>query len=106
MGVKADEALDITFDELRPYLHANHSVYMDIDGALYYLTDVNANYWRVQDTTKLNDKGHYIDASPLVNTLSEFMDLPFADGKTIRSSFEEAVFYPSVKPAPEGEVTA
>ena len=41
MGAKSDEVLEITYDELQPYLHAHHSVYMDVDGDLYYLTDVN-----------------------------------------------------------------
>ena len=98
MGIKADEALDITFDDLRPYLHAKHSVYMELDGALYYLTDVNDRYWRVQRTDILNEKGHYVDCSDLVPTISEFLYLPFADGKTIADNFDEAVFYPSVKP--------
>ena len=41
MGAKAEEKLEISLDELTTYLHANHSVYMDVDGASYYLTDVN-----------------------------------------------------------------
>ena len=82
MGTKAAEALDVSFDELPTYLHAKHSVYMEVDGATYYLTDVNDQYWRAQDTTKLNEKGHYVDASELVPTLSEFLTLPFADGRT------------------------
>lgn len=97
MGAKAEEALDITIEELQPYLHANHSVYMDLGGQTYYLTDVNDRYWRVQDTTQLNDKGHYVDCSPLVPTISEFLELPFSQGKSIMDVFDEAVFYPSVK---------
>ena len=42
MGVKSAEALDVSFDELPNYLHAKHSVYMEVGGATYYLTDVNA----------------------------------------------------------------
>ena len=97
MGLKAEEALDIKFDDLKPYLHANHSVYMELDGALYYLTDVNDRYWRVQRTDVLNEKGHYVDCSELVPTIAEFLDLPFAGGKTIRRDFNYATFYPSVK---------
>ena len=41
MGAKAEEKLEISLDELTTYLHANHSVYMDVDGASYYLTDAN-----------------------------------------------------------------
>ena len=97
MGLKADEALDIKFDDLKPYLHANHSVYMELDGALYYLTDVNDRYWRVQRTDVLNEKGHYVDCSELVPTISEFLDLPFAGGKSIRKDFNFATFYASEK---------
>ena len=98
MGIKADEALDITFDDLRPYLHAKHSVYMELDGALYYLTDVNDRYWRVQRTDILNEKGHYVDCSDLVPTVSEFMGLPIVDGKSVEQLFDDAKFYASVKP--------
>ena len=99
MGVKADEKLEIEFDDLRTYLHAHHSVYMDVNGASYYLTDVNDRYWRVQDTSKLNEKKHYVDCSELVPTISEFLDLPFGEeGKSIRQLFDQAEFYASVKP--------
>ena len=99
MGMKAEEKLDISIDELRTYLHANHAVYMDVDGASYYLTDVNDRYWRVQDTSKLNEKDHYVDCSELVPTLSEFLDLPFGEaGKSINQLFDKAEFYASVKP--------
>ena len=97
MGAKAEESLDITFDELQPYLHANHSVYMDLDGKTYYLTDVNDRYWRVHDTDELNEKGHYVDCSPLVPTIAEFLDLQLYQGKAISVVFEDAVFYASVK---------
>ena len=100
MGMKAEEKLDISIDDLRTYLHANHSVYMDVDGASYYLTDVNDRYWRVQDTSKMNEKNHYVDCSELVPTISEFLDLPFGEaGKSINQLFEEAEFFASVKPA-------
>ena len=99
MGMKAEEKLDISIDDLKTYLHANHSVYMDVNGESYYLTDVNDRYWRVQDTSKLNEKGHYVDCSELVPTLSEFLDLPFGEaGKSVNSLFDEAEFFASVKP--------
>ncbi len=98
MGIKADEVLDISYDDLPVYLHTHHSVYMDVDGASYYLTDVNDRYWRVQDTTKFNEKKHYVDCSELVPTISEFLELPFKDGKSIKDLFETAQFYASVKP--------
>ena len=98
MGVKATEVLEVSYDDLPVYLHANHSVYMDVAGETYYLTDVNDRYWRVQDTTQLNEKGHYVDCSELVPTISEFLELPFADGKSVKDLFETAIFYASVKP--------
>ena len=98
MGAKAEEKLEISHDELRTYLMANHSVYMDVDGASYYLSDVNDRYWRVQDTTKFNEKNHYVDCSELVPTLSEFLDLPFGEaGKSINELFDQATFYASIK---------
>ena len=99
MGLKAEEKLEISADELRTYLHANHSVYMDVNGAGYYLTDVNDRYWRVQDTSKKNEKDHFVDCSELVPTLSEFLSLPFGEeNKSILDLFDEAEFYASVKP--------
>ena len=98
MGAKAEEKLEISLDELKTYLHANHSVYMDVDGASYYLPDVNDRYWRVQDTSKFNEKGHYVDCSELVPTLSEFLDLPFGEaGKSVNQLFEDATLYASIK---------
>ncbi len=97
MGTKAAEALDVSFDELSNYLHAKHSVYMEVDGATYYLTDVNDRYWRAQDTTSFNEKGHYVDASELVTTVGEFLTLPFVEGRSIEDVFEESVFYASEK---------
>ena len=88
MGTKAAEALDVSFDELPNYLHAKHSVYMEIGSETYYLTDV---------TAKLNEKGHYVDASELVPTVSEFLTLPFIDGKSVTDVFDQAVFYASEK---------
>lgn len=97
MGQKATEELDVSFDELPMYLRAHHSAYMEVEGRLYYLTDVNDGYWRAQDTSQLNDKGHYVDASELVQTIGEFMALPFAEGKTIGEVFDKATFYASEK---------
>lgn len=97
MGMKAAEVLEVSYDDLRTYLHANHSVYMEVAGATYYLTDVNDRYWRVQDTAQLNEKGHYVDCSELVPTLAEFLELPFADGESIKSLFDQATFYASIK---------
>ena len=97
MGVKSDEALEVEYEELATYLRANHSMYMDVHDSSYYLTDVNERYWRVQDTTQFNDKGHYIDCSALVPTVGEFLELPFTSGRSIKDLFDEADFYASVK---------
>lgn len=98
MGIKAEEALDLSFDDLSTYMRTKHSVYMEVDGVTYYLTDVNEHYWRAQDTTQLNEKNHYIDCSELVPTLGEFLGLPFIDGKSIEEVFDQATFYASEKP--------
>ena len=77
MGKKDVEALEITIDELPTYLHTNHSAYMEVaDG-------------------QFNEKGHYVDCSPLVPTIAEFLDLPFHEGKSIRDLAAEATFYAS-----------
>ena len=100
MGVKASEALDITFDDLSTYLMTKHSVYMEVDGATYYLTDCNDKYWRAQDTTKLNEKNHFVDCSEIVVTTSTFIDLPWIgeNNESIRDAFDRATFYASEKP--------
>ncbi|MEE8723108.1 MAG: CDP-alcohol phosphatidyltransferase [Eggerthellaceae bacterium] len=95
MGQKAADALAISYEEFPTYLHANHSVYMDVDGAVYYLTDANDQYWRAQDTAQKNEKGHYVDCSELVPTLAEFLELPFADGESVADMFERATFFAS-----------
>ena len=95
MGKKVDEALDIAYEDVPTYLHAHHSMYMEAPTGLYYLTDVNDRYWRVQDTRRFNEKGHYIDCSPLVPTIAEFLDLPFHEGKSLRDLAAEATFYAS-----------
>ncbi|MCI6262911.1 MAG: CDP-alcohol phosphatidyltransferase [Atopobiaceae bacterium] len=97
MGKRASEALDINYDQLADYLHSHHSVYMKIDSKVYYLTDVNYEAWRAQDTSQRNEKGHYIDCSDLVNTVDEFLALPFVGGKTIKDVFDGATFYASIK---------
>ncbi len=97
MGTKAEEPLEIAEDDFTLYLRANHSVYMEVDGTLYYLTDVNDRYWRAQDTTQFNDKGHYVDCSEIVPTIGEFLALPFHGDETILDVFDRATFYASEK---------
>lgn len=103
MGVRAEEALDLNCDGLANYLSHNHSVYMGLDDAMYYLTDVNAHYWRAQDTSVLNHKGHYTDCSELVPTIGEFLSLPWLDGKTVEDVADQVTFYASTKPRSEVE---
>lgn len=103
MGVRAEEALDLNYDGLANYLSHNHSVYMSLDDNMYYLTDVNAHYWRAQDTAVLNPKGHYTDCSELVPTINEFLSLPWIDGKTIAQVADDVTFYASTKPRSEVE---
>lgn len=98
MGRQAEDALELTYDELFSYLRANHSAYMTVGETTYYVTDVNDHYWRAQDVNQLNDKGHYVDCSDLVYLLDEFLALPFLpEEKSINDVFDDAVFYASVK---------
>ena len=98
MGLRSEEALEISYDDLTMYMRVNHSVYMQVGDTMYYLTDANSHNWRAQDVNTLNDKGHFTDCSELVPTIGEFMALPFVDGKTIEDVFGEATFYASYKP--------
>ena len=97
MGLKAAEPLQIAPEELSSYLSVKHAVYMDYAGASYYLTDANENYWRVQDTSVLNDKGHYIDVTSPLARVEEFLAEPAVDGKSVADMAPEATFYASEK---------
>ena len=97
MGKRASEALDLDYNGLVDYLHSNHSVYMKVDSTIYYLTDVNYEAWRAQDTSKRNEKNHYVDCSDLVPTLDEFLSIPFVNGSKIEEVFDQATFYASIK---------
>ena len=96
MGKKAAEALEISYDQLAEYLHVNHAVYMRVDDKVYYLTDCNFEAWRAQDTSIRNHKNHFVDCSPLVPTVDEFLSLPFIHGNTIEQEFAHATFYASL----------
>lgn len=98
MGQKAQEPIDITLEDLPTYLRTNHSVFMDLGGKSYYLTDVNDHFWRVQDAEQLNDKGHFVDLTEPVSTVNEFLEMPVVDGKPITELFAEASFFASEKP--------
>ena len=97
MGKKSSEVLQISYEDLVEYLHSNHSVYMQVGHQVYYLTDVNFEAWRAQDTSIRNSKNHFVDCSELVPTVDEFLALPFINGKTINDVFAHATFYASMK---------
>ena len=97
MGKKSSEVLQISYEDLAEYLHNNHSVYMKVENQVYYLTDVNYEAWRAQDTSVRNSKNHFVDCSELVPTVNEFLALPFINGKTIKDVFSHATFYASEK---------
>lgn len=94
MGRKAEEALEIDFEEFLGYLRSKTRAFMDVDDDQYYITHTDG-YWRVQDCTKLNDKGRFTDCSELVPTMSELIELPFRDGKSIHDLFPVAKIYES-----------
>ncbi|MCF0230800.1 MAG: hypothetical protein HUJ63_00665 [Enterococcus sp.] len=96
MGKCAEEVLELKFEELGMYLRKNHSIFMQYGGKLFYLTDCNDNYWRAQDTEKLNEKGHFVDASELVPSLNEFLNIKFYENKNLKDMFEEANFFASI----------
>ncbi len=94
MGRKAEEPLEIDFEGFQTYLRSKTRVFMDVDGDEYYVTHTDG-YWRVQDCSKLNDKGRFTDCSELVSTMPEVIELPFRNGKSIHDLFDEATFYES-----------
>ena len=98
MGRMSTEPIEFaSVDELINYLRANHAIYMSYGNQTYYITDANDIYWRAQDTNTLNDKGHFVDCSELIPVVTEFVNLPFRDGKSIVDMFDRATFYRSVK---------
>ena len=66
-------------------------VAMKVGSDVYYLTDVNYEAWRAQDTSRRNSKNHFVDCSELVSTVSEFLSLPFIhDGQRVHQAPERA----------------
>lgn len=96
MGLKADDATEMTFEELLSYLRSKTRVFMDIANHGYYITHTDG-YWRVQDCERLNEKGRFTDCSELVPTLSELAELPWLDGKSIHDLTAGSTFYESVQ---------
>ena len=96
MGKQAEETLEFTFDELVSYLRSKTRVFMEVDGHTYYLTHTD-EYWRAQDCSQFNDKGHFVDCSELVSTLDELLGLAWLDGKTVADVFDQARFFESIQ---------
>lgn len=96
MGLKADETIQLTPEELLGYLRSKTRVFMDIDEDQYYITHTDG-YWRVQDCSQMNEKGRFSDCSELVPTLSELFELPWRDGKSVHDLCTEATFFESVQ---------
>ena len=97
MGVQAEEVLEVgSFDEFANYLRANTRVFMELGDKTYYLTHTDG-YWRAQDCSELNDKGHFVDCSELVPTLNELLCLAWLDGKSVEDVFADAKFYKSIQ---------
>jgi len=96
MGVKADQEVSLDFEALLSYLRSKTRVFMDVEDHEYYITHTDG-YWRVQDCEQLNDKGRFTDCSELVTTLSELVELPWLDGKSIHDLAAGATFYDSIQ---------
>lgn len=97
MGVQAEEVLEVgSLDEFANYLRANTRVFMELGDKTYYLTHTDG-YWRAQDCSELNDKGHFVDCSELVSTLNELLGLTWLDGKSVEDVFADAKFYKSIQ---------
>lgn len=96
MGLKADETISLEFEDLLSYLRSKTRIFMDADGGQYYVTHTDG-YWRVQDCNQLNDKGRFTDCSELVTTLSELIELPWHDGKSIHDLCADATFHESIQ---------
>lgn len=96
MGLKAEQEISLDFEELLGYLRSKTRVFMDVDGHEYYITHTDG-YWRVQDCEKLNDKGRFSDCSELVTTLSELVELPWLDGKSVHDLTAGSTFHESIQ---------
>lgn len=96
MGVKADQEISLDFEALLSYLRSKTRVFMDVEDHEYYITHTDG-YWRVQDCEQLNEKGRFTDCSELVTTLSELVELPWLDGKSIHDMAAGATFYESIQ---------
>ena len=96
MGLKADETISLSFEELLGYLRSKTRVFMDVDDGQYYITHTDG-YWRVQDCSQLNDKGRFTDCSELVTTLSELAELPWHNGKSLHDLCDSAAFHESIQ---------
>lgn len=102
MGRMSTEPLELeNLDQLVEHLRTEHSAFMSYGENTYYLTDANDIYWRAQDTNQLNEKGHFVDCSQLLPTVTEFVNDPFIPGTdhdhSIAEVFGGVTFYASRK---------
>lgn len=95
MGVMAEKPLKIDEDSLESYLRSNTRVFIKVKGGVYYVTHTDG-YWRIQDCSKLNEKGHFTDCSELCSTLNELLHLHCINGMTLQELAEFAEFRESV----------
>ncbi len=95
MGVMAQEKLEIGPEGLEGYLRSATRVFAKVGDGTFYVTHTDG-YWRVQDCSKLNEKGHFTDCSELVPTVGEVLNLPVFDGKTLLEVAGSAEFFESV----------
>lgn len=96
MGKMAEEAVEIGPDTLDAYLRSNTRVFAKVGEDTYYVTHTDG-YWRIQDCSNLNEKGHFTDCSDLVPTLDEVLNLPFSYGRSLLEVADEAQFFPSME---------
>lgn len=95
MGVMAQEKLEIGPEGLEGYLRSATRVFAKVGEDTFYVTHTDG-YWRVQDCSKLNEKGHFTDCSELVPTVDEVLNLPALGGKTLLEVAETAEFFESL----------
>lgn len=100
MGFKTGNIVDVDFEGFLKYLRAKTRVFIAVNGHEYHITHTDG-YWRIQDCSVLNEKGHFSDCSELVNTVCEVVELPWIEGHSLHDLYHDAVVYESV-PVEEG----
>ena len=93
---QAGDVVETDFEGFLKLLRSKTRAFVSINDHEYYITHTDG-YWRVQDCNQLNEKGRFTDCSELVNTLSELIELPWHDGKSIHDLCAGATFYESIQ---------